>query len=432
MMRLITVLNQCTQFKRFVFEESRLDEHGRIMVSLRSRKNSKGECSGCGQWSPTYDTATDARRFEFIPLWGFPVFLVYRMRRVECKACRRVVVEKVPWSTGKHPLTDIYRCFLAQWAKKRSWTEVARSFRTRWDQVYHSVKYVVEYGIAHRRLDQVTALGVDEVQYRKGHHFLTLVYPIDTHCRRRLWMGEKRTKKTLDDGFTEREQEHQRKQQAAGVEQPTRFLDPITVICSDIWKAYLTVIGQRLPAAVHILDRFHLMQHFCKALDKVRAEEARRLKTEGKDPVLSKSRWCFLKRKENLTDTQALKRSELLTMNLRTVKAYLLKEDFQRFWNYTHPAWAEKFLQRWCCRTMRSQIEPMKDIAKMLRRHQELILNGFRAKKQFNNGIVEGLNLKWNLTVRKAFGFRTFNALQMASFHQLGDLPEPPFTHEFY
>ena len=95
-------------------------------------------------------------------------------------------------------------------------------------------------------------------------------------------------------------------------------------------------------------------------------------------------------------------------MNLRTVKAYLLMEDFQRFWDYTYPAWAEKFLQRWCFRTMRSNIEPMKDIAKMLRRHQELILNWFRAKKQFNNGIVEGLNLKWNLTVRKAFGFRTF------------------------
>jgi transposase len=94
--------------------------------------------------SPTYDTATEARLFEFVPLWGFPVFLVYGMRRVACKACGRVVVEKVPWSTGKHHLTDLYRCFLAQWAKKLSWTEVARSFRTRWDQVYSSVQYVVE------------------------------------------------------------------------------------------------------------------------------------------------------------------------------------------------------------------------------------------------------------------------------------------------
>ena len=431
-MRVITVLNQCTEFKRFVFEGSRLDEHGRILVSLRPRKNSKAECSGCGQLSPTYDTAAEPRLFEFVPLWGFSVYLSYRMRRVSCHACDRVVVEKVPWSTGKHHLSDIYRCFLARWARKLSWTEVARSFRSSWDQVYHSVQYVVEYGLAHRRLDQVTALGVDEVQFGKGHQYLTLLYQIDTHRRRLLWMGEKRTKKTLDDGFTALEQEHRGKQEAAGVEKPTRFLDGIAVICSDIWKAYLTVIAKRLPTAVHILDRFHIMQHFSKALDKVRAEEARRLKEEGLDPVLAKSRWCFLKRTENLTEKQGLKLSELLQMNLRTVKAYLLKEDFQRFWDYTYPAWADRFLHRWCFRTMRSKIDPMKKIAQMLRRHEVLILNWFRAKKRFNNGIVEGLNLKWNLTVRKAFGFRTFNALQIASFHQLGDLPEPPSTHEFY
>ena len=183
-MRLNTVLNRCTEFKRFVIGESRFDADGRIMVSLRSRKNSRGESSCCGQLSPTYDTSRDARQFEVIPFWGFPVLLVYRMRRVTCKTCRRVTMEKVPWSTGKHHLTDMYRCFLAQWAKKLSWAEVARSFRTSWDKVYRSVEYVVDYGIAHRRLDQVTALDIDEIQYRKGHHFLTLVYQIDTYRRR--------------------------------------------------------------------------------------------------------------------------------------------------------------------------------------------------------------------------------------------------------
>ena len=195
--------------------------------------------------APTYDTAPEARLFELVPLWGFPVFLVYRMRRVACTACDRVVVEKVPWSTGKHHLTDVYRCFLAQWAKKLSWLEVARSFRTRWDKVYHSVQYVVDYGLAHRRLDQVTALGVDEIQYRKGHHYLTLLYQIDPHRRRLLWMGEKRTKKALNDGFTELEQEHRRKQEAAGEQEPTRFLDQITVICSDIWKGGVETCSNR-------------------------------------------------------------------------------------------------------------------------------------------------------------------------------------------
>ena len=431
-MRVITVLNQCTKFKRFVFEGSHLDERGRIVVALRARKNSKGACSRCGEGSPTYDTAREARLFEFIPLWGFPVFLSYRMRRVACKACGRVVVEQVPWSTGKHQLTDLYRCFLARWAKKLSWMDVARSFHTSWEKIYLSVQYVVDYGLAHRRLGQVTALGVDEIQFGKGHRYLTLLYQIDEHCRRLLWMGKERTKKTLDAGLSALEEEHRRKQEAAGQQEPTRFLDQITVICSDIWKAYLSVIGQRLPKALHILDRFHIMQHFGKALDQVRAREVKRLKEQGQDPILRKSRWCFLKRRENLNSQQTLKLSELLQMNLRTVRAYLLKEDFQHFWEYTSPAWAGKFLRRWCFRTMHSKIDPMKDIAHMLRRHQPLILNGFRAKKRFNSGIVEGLNLKWNLTVRKSFGFRTFNVLQLASFHQLGDLPEPPATHEFY
>ena len=354
------------------------------------------------------------------------------MRRVSCANCGRVVIEKVPWSTGKHHLTDIYRCFLAHWAKKMSWQDVARSFRTSWDKVYDSVKFVVAYGMEHRRLDNVRAIGVDEIQYRSGHRYLTLIYQIDEHYRRLLWLGEERTQKTLDKGLLELDRENRQKAIAAGEVNPSSFLDQIQFACSDMWKAYLTVIGKRLKNAVHILDRFHIMQHFGKALDKVRAAEARRLKQEGYNPVLSKTRFCFLKRQENLTENQKGILSELLKMNLRTVRAYLLKEDFQRFWEYKHPAWAEKFLDRWCTRTMKSRIEPMKDIARMLRSHRELIINWFRAKKRFNSGIVEGLNLKWNLTVRKSFGFRTPEALKTASYHQLGELPAPFFTHKFY
>lgn len=431
-MRLVTVLNRCTKFKRFVFAGTRVDEHDRIVVEVRPRRNARAQCSDCGRLRGTYDTAREPRLFEFIPLWGFPVVFSYRMRRVQCRTCRRVVTEKVPWCTGKHHLTDTYRCFLAAWAKKLSWKAVAQSFRTSWDNVYDAVRYVVEYGLAYRSLDQVTALGVDEIQFGHGQRYLTLLYQIDTHRRRLLWMGEGRTKKTLKQGFAELETEHALKQTADGIEEPISFLSSVAVICSDIWKAYLTVIRNWLPESVHILDRFHIMQQFSKALDKVRAEEARRLKGAGQDPVLSKSRWCFLKRKENLTEAQGVKLSELLSMNLRTVKAYLLKEDFQRLWDYSYPAAAAKFLHRWCFRAMRSKIEPIKKVAGMLRRHEPLILNWFRARKQFNNGIVEGLNLKWNLTVRKAFGFRTLDALQVASFHQLGDLPLPPTTHEFY
>ena len=108
----------------------------------------------------------------------------------------------------------------------------------------------------------------------------------------------------------------------------------VQYVCSDMWKPYLNVIAERLGQAVHVLDRFHVMQKFGKALDEIRAEEAKRLKRDGYEPVLKRSRWCFLKRPENLTEKQTVKLSELLKYNLRTVRAYLLREDFQRLWEY--------------------------------------------------------------------------------------------------
>jgi transposase len=119
-----------------------------------------------------------------------------------------------------------------------------------------------------------------------------------------------------------------------------------------------------------------------EALDDVRAAEARRLVQDGYQPVLKKTRWCVLKRKENLTSEQRFRLRDLLQYNLKTVRAYLLKEDFQQFWEYNSPTWAAKFLDEWCQQVMRSRIEPMKKVAKTLRGHRALILNYFRGPAQ--------------------------------------------------
>jgi transposase len=173
------------------------------------------------------------------------------------------------------------------------------------------------------------------------------------------------------------------------------------------------------------------MGHFGKAIDEVRAQEAREIKVRGQEPVLTKTRWLLLKRPENLTETQEVRLADLLRYNLRTVRSYLLKEDFQFFWGYRSPYWAGCFLDRWCTRTMRSKIGPMKRVARMLRGHRPLILNWFRAKGQLSSGVVEGFNAKAKLTTRKAYGFRTYHGLEVALYHALGALPEPKFTHRF-
>ena len=135
---------------------------------------------------------------------------------------------------------------------------------------------------------------------------------------------------------------------------------------------------------------------------------------------------------ESLKAEQRFRLRDLLRYNLKTVRAYLLKEDFQQFWEYNSPAWAAKFLDDWCQQVMRSRIEPMKKVARTLRTHRDLILNYFRAKKQFSSGIVEGLNNKVKLTMRKAYGFRTFHVTEIALYHALGKLPEPTTAHRFY
>ena len=100
-------------------------------------------------------------------------------------------------------------------------------------------------------------------------------------------------------------------------------------ICSYMWHPYLKVIAKKANQAIHILDRFHIMMHFNKAIDKVRAAEAKKLESDGYEPVLKKSRWLFLKRPENLTDKQDVSLRTVLEYNLKTIRSYLLKEDFQ-------------------------------------------------------------------------------------------------------
>jgi transposase len=123
------------------------------------------------------------------------------MRRVDCKACG-VIVEAVPWADDKHQLTKAYMLFLARWARKLSGKETAQSFRTSWDQVCHAVEYVVEWGLQHRTLAPISAIGVDEIQFAKGHKYLTLVYQIDAGATRLLWVGKERTVEPFQGFFT--------------------------------------------------------------------------------------------------------------------------------------------------------------------------------------------------------------------------------------
>jgi transposase len=417
MLALITILNRCHRFPGFVYQQARFSsDHKSIEIAVRPRKGSKAVCSRCHEPGPGYDKLPE-RRFEFIPFWGYLVFLLYSMRRVDCRRCQTVVVEEVPWGDGKRTLTRAYMLFLARWARRLSGKETAEAFRTSWEKVFDAVEHVVTFGLEHRVLGRIDAIGVDEIQYAKGHKYLTLVYQIDLGVTRLLWIGRERTIESFQGFF-----------KVIGDE----IASKIVFVCSDMWEPYLKVIREKCSEALHILDRFHIVAKMNKALDEVRAGESRRMLREGYTPVLKKSRWLLLKREENLKNEQRIRLRDILRYNLKTVRAYLLKEAFQQLWDYNAPYWAGKFLDEWCRQVMRSRIEPMKKIARSLRDHRELILNYFRAQKMLSSGVVEGLNNKAKVTMRKSYGFRTFRTLELALYHSLGKLPEPKSTHDFF
>jgi len=416
-MRIKSILNSIEKHKGFIYETPSWDKQANektLLVRIRPRRGSPGFCSSCGQAGRSYDTL-EPRRFQFVPLWGIVVYFVYAMRRIDCRRCG-VTVEMVPWADGKKHLTKSFEWFLATWGKRLSWKEVGEVFKTSWDSVFRAVEMAVDWGRRNMDLSRIESIGVDEIQWQRGHKYLTLVYQIDEHCRRLLWIGEDRTETTIRSFFD--------------------WLTPertalLNFVCSDMWRAYLKVIKEKASTAIHVLDRFHIMSHFSKAIDEVRAAEARQIQERGLEPVLKNSRWCWLKRPENLSLPQVDRLADLLRMNLRTVRSYLLKEDFQNFWEYKSPAWAMRFLDQWCRRAMRSRIDPMKKIARMLRKHRPLLANWFIAKGTISAGIVEGLNNKVKLVTRKAYGFRSPKTIKAALYHNLGGLPEPKFTHRF-
>ena len=390
-----------------------------IEITVAPHGGMRARCSVCQKPAPGYDRLPE-RRWQFVPLWGIATWFRYAPRRVEC-AEHGVIVEHIPWSDGKRPVTTAMMGFLARWARRLSWRETAQVFQTSWESVYRSVEWMVEWGLAHRQLDGVESLGVDEIHWGHGlkaDNFLTVIYQIDAGCRRLLWIGKWRSEKTLRMGL-----------QALGPE----LVKGLRFVCSDMWKPYLKVLAAEASHALHVLDRFHITQHMNQAVDEVRRAESSRLQAKNKDEArrLKNMRWPLLRKGSRVRGRARKKLNALLASKLATARAWELKEAFGHFWKYKSPLWAGAFLDCWRQRAMRSRLEPMRKVARMLRAHEELLLHWFRAKGEISSGAVEGLNNKIRVVTRRSYGFRTYKAMEMALYHTLGRLPEPVSTHRF-
>jgi len=415
-----TILNRIQHFAGFVYREIRFRDQGsslRIDVHVEAHAAMAAKCADCLEPAPGYDRLPE-RSWLFVPLWGIRTDFRYAPRRVQC-AQHGIGVEHIPWSVGKRPVTTAMMAFLARWAQRMSWRETARTFHTSWEAVYRSVQWFVQWGLAHRQLESVESIGIDEIHWSKGQrsaNFLTVIYQIDRHCRRLLWVGPRRTQATLRRGLA-----------ALG----PQVVSGLRFVCSDMWRPYLQVIAAKVQHALHVVDRFHVTMNLNQALDQVRRAESGRLRGQPIAARLKKMRWKLLRRGSRVRGHARVKLNALLASRLATGRAWNLKESFQQFWRYKSVWWAGGFLDYWCERAMRSRLEPMKRIARMLQAHDELLLNWFRARGEVSSGAVEGLNNKIRVVTRRSYGFRTYHAMELALYHNLGRLPEPQLTHEF-
>ena len=419
-----TVLNRLQHFPGFVFEDIRMHQPaGRpshLEIVILPHAGIPAKCSRCLKPAPGYDRLPP-RSWLFVPLWGLVVWFIYAARRVQCPE-HGVVVEHVPWSEGKRPVTTAMMCFLSRWARRLSWRETARAFGTSWECVYRSVEWFVEWGLAHRKLEKVWSIGVDEIHWgksKRADNFLTVIYQIDGHCRRLLWVGKRRTEATLRRGLA-----------ALGGE----VVGGLRFVCSDMWRPYRNVIAARVGHALHVLDRFHIAQHLNQAVDQVRRAESGRLRAAGSGRAahLKNMRWKLLRRGSGVRGKVRAQLHALARSKLATARAWIHKEDFQHFWRYRSVTWAGYFLKVWTEQALRSRLEPVKKVARRLRTHEGLIMNWFRAKGELSSGAVEGLNNKIRVVTRRSYGFRTYKAMEIALYHTLGRLPEPEeSTHKF-
>ena len=404
-----SVVQKTLGIKNHMVKRVTQDEDGfRIYLDLHKRRNLS--CSRCGTMSRVRDRLR-TREWKHVPLWGIKVKLIYAPARVKCQKCNKVVVEKIPWAEGKSQLSQGLIWLLSTWTKLLPWKVVANLYGVHWNTVATGVKKAVAYGLKHREFSSVLYIEIDELSRKKGHVYVTNVY--DLASKSLIWSGEGRSQETLAAFFKEHGE---------------ALKERVEGVCCDMWQPYIDMVEQELPKATLVFDKFHIVQHLMRAVDAVRREEASELKTTNPE-LLQKTRYIWLKNPENLTDQQRSRLGYLEKLNLRSNRARLLKDCFREFWEYKSKGWAKRFLKKWFWWATHSRLQPMRDFAWMLRRHEEDILNYFDVR--IDNGAVEGMNNKAKVVSHRCYGFRTAHTYITALYHCLGNLPEPTLVHRF-
>ena len=357
-------------------------ESGRLDLYLDFPRGSSFACPLCAEPAKAYDT--ESLTWRHLNFFQHQAFLHARTPRVECSRCgiHRIAV---PWARANSGFTLLFEAFVLQLVKVMPVLAAARLVGEHDTLVWRILHHYVDSARSKANHSSVTQVGIDETAARRGHDYVSLF--VDLTQRKVLFVAPGKDAATVA-AFALDLQAHQGDPQA------------ITEVSADMSPAFIKGVGDHLPNASLTFDKFHVVSLVNEAVDEVRRLE-RKL-----HPELSGTRYIWLKNPANLTAHQEeqIQTFDFTRHHLKTTRAYQIRLVFQDL--YDQPAEdAAYYLNRWYFWATHSRIQPIIDVAKTIRRHQDGILRWFTSG--INNGILEGINSLFQAAKAKARGYRS-------------------------
>lgn len=366
-------------------------------------------CPECGGELPLYDHAEE-RVWRHLDSCQFLTYLHARPPRVQCPT-HGVRTVRLPWAEARSRFTALFERLAIDVLKATDIRGATRILRISWDEAWHLMARAVARGQRAKAAHVPTHLGVDEKAIAKGQTYLTLV--VDLQRATVEHIADERTQASLATYF-----EPLTWDQKASIE----------AVAMDMWPAYIQATLAHVPGAAEkiVFDRYHIMAHMGKAVDTVRKQEHRTLRAAG-DETLTGSKYLWLYAGENLPDVHQERFVELQQRNLKTGRAWALKETLRVLWSYTRLGWARRFWQRWYLWATHSQLPPVVKVARLIKRHLPNVLT--YCAHPITNAVCEGLNSKIQTIKKRAYGFRNKEHFKAAIYFHCGGLQLYPATH---
>lgn len=385
---------------------------GEVHVYLAHAKAEQWACPECGQPCPLYDHQPE-RRWRHLDTCQFRTILHAEPPRSNCPEHGPRVV-RLPWAEPGSRFTALFEGIAIAWLKVASQKAVAAQMGLSWDEVHAIQRRAVARGLARRREEVVRHVGVDEKSFTRGHRYFTLVNDLDG--TRVLFVAEGRSEASLDAFWETRTEE-----QKAGVE----------AIAMDMWDPYVNSTRRHLPEADRkiVFDKFHIAKHLSEAVDRVRRKENKQLRAAG-DDRLAGTRYDWLRHPAAMEPADRREFAALRDSNLKTARAWALKESMMAFFCYHYERPARKHFRWWHGWAVRSRLAPMLEKARMLKRRFENVVTYL--KHRITNAASESLNSKIQWVKYTARGFRSRDNFITAIYFHCGGLdlmPSGAVTH---